>query len=80
MHVRRQARGEGAAVDNRVPPILHALSLLRTKAARKPATVISPAKSCAIAKASGIMVSANIARIPPAATAMVPATTSDEKC
>ena len=42
-------------------------------------TVISPAASCATAKASGIIVSASIARIAPAATAVVAATTSGEK-
>jgi hypothetical protein len=37
-------------------------SLLRPKLVRKPATVMSPAKVCACSKASGIMVSTNMAR------------------
>jgi len=54
-------------------------SLLSTKDVRKPATVIKPAQLCATSNASGIMVSASIARIAPAATAVVAATTSEEK-
>src|SRR5690242_19412820 len=45
-------------------------------ATRKPATVIRPAKSWACSKASGIMGSASIARMAPAATAVVAAITS----
>jgi hypothetical protein len=39
-------------------------------AARKPATVMSPAYSCAVSKASGTMVSDSMARMAPAATAV----------
>lgn len=53
-------------------------SLLSAKAARKPRTAISPAKSCACSKASGIIVSTSIARIAPAAVAVVAATASGE--
>ena len=52
----------------------------RKNAARKPATVISPAKSWAYSNASGIIVSDSIARIAPAATAVVAAITSLLKC
>lgn len=63
----------------RVPFAFHSLSLLKINAARNPATVIRPAKSCASANASGIIVSTSIARIAPAAMAVVPAITSSEK-
>ncbi|MBZ4373845.1 DUSAM domain-containing protein [Corallococcus sp. AS-1-6] len=51
-------------------------SLLSTNAARKPATVMRPVRSWAPSVASGIIVSASMARMAPAATAVVPATTS----
>lgn len=54
-------------------------SFVRTNATRKPTTVMSPAKSCASSNASGIIVSASMARIAPAATAVVAAITSAEK-
>jgi hypothetical protein len=54
-------------------------SLLRANATRKPSTVRRPANSCATSNASGIIVSANIARMAPAAVAVVAATTSGEK-
>ncbi len=54
-------------------------SLLKTKAARNPKTTISPAKSWACSKASGIMVSVIIAKIAPAAIAVVAAMISCEK-
>lgn len=57
----------------------HPASLLSRNAHKKPHTVIKPAKSWASSNASGIIVSANIARIAPAATAVVPAITSGEK-
>jgi hypothetical protein len=53
--------------------------LLRTKAARNPRTVMNPAKSCASANASGIIVSASMARIAPAAMAVVAAMTPSDK-
>lgn len=46
------------------------------KAQRKPAAVISPAYSRAVSYASGIMVSACMARIAPAATAVAAAINS----
>lgn len=52
--------------------------LLSMKAVRKPATVISPARVWATSNASGIMVSTSIARMAPAAMAVVAATTSGE--
>src|SRR4051794_31715804 len=55
-------------------------SLDSTNAVRNPATVISPAKLWADANASGIIVSTNIVRIAPAATAVVAAITFGEKC
>ena len=53
-------------------------SLESTKAAKKPAAVIRPAASWVCSNASGIMVSANIARMAPAATAVVAATHSGD--
>src|SRR3954462_10608211 len=47
---------------------------------RNPITVMSPAKSCSCANASGIMVSTSIDKIAPAATAMVAAITLALKC
>ncbi|MDB5824065.1 MAG: hypothetical protein JWR21_2769 [Herminiimonas sp.] len=58
---------------------LYPPSLLSMNATRNPATVINPAKSCASSNASGIIVSTSIARIAPAATAVVAATISGEK-
>ena len=55
------------------PPVL-----LSENAARNPTTVIRPAKSWASSKASGIIVSASMARIAPAATAVVAATRSGD--
>src|ERR1051326_6015388 len=55
------------------------LSFVNTKAAKNPSTVINPAKSWAASNASGIIVSASMARIAPAATAVVAAITSTEK-
>lgn len=49
-----------------------------TKAAKNPVTVINPAYSCTVSNASGSMVSEIIARIAPAATACVAATTAGE--
>ena len=46
---------------------------VRIKAVRKPITVISPTKLCPSSKASGIIVLLNMARMAPAATAIVPA-------
>jgi hypothetical protein len=54
-------------------------SLLNTNAARKPRTVISPVISWPCSTASGIMVSASMAKIAPAATATVAAMTKGEK-
>ncbi|CAA9891681.1 hypothetical protein METHB2_480015 [Candidatus Methylobacter favarea] len=59
------------AVDN------YRANLLKAKAARKPKTVIRPAKSWTVSKASGFIVSVNIARIAPAATAGVAAAYGD---
>src|SRR5690242_20500692 len=53
-------------------------SLVRINAVKKPATVIRPVKLWACSNASGIIVSANMARIAPAATAVVAAMTSAE--
>ncbi len=53
--------------------------LVSAKAARNPRTVINPAKSRASSNASGIIVSVSIAKIAPAATAVVPAIISGEK-
>ena len=50
--------------------------LLSAKALRKPATAISPAKSCVPSNASGAMVSMIIARMAPAASACTKATVS----
>src|SRR5436190_5248348 len=52
---------------------------VRTNAARNPITVITPDQLCASSKASGIMVSASMLRMAPAATAVVAATTSGER-
>jgi hypothetical protein len=71
---RRALAAELHALARRAQPP----SLVRTKAQRKPTTVTSPERSCAVSNASGIMVSASMARIAPAATAVVPAITSGE--
>ncbi|GAX42772.1 hypothetical protein NIES4075_37760 [Tolypothrix sp. NIES-4075] len=54
-------------------------SLLRTNAAKKPTTVINPAKLCAFSNASGIIVSTIIAKMAPAAIAVVAAMISADK-
>ncbi len=54
-------------------------SLLRINAAKKPTTVINPAKLCAFSNASGIIVSTIIAKIAPAAMAVVAAMISADK-
>ncbi|MDQ1041631.1 hypothetical protein QFZ75_008133 [Streptomyces sp. V3I8] len=51
----------------------------RAKETRKPLTVISPMARWASSNASGIIVSATIARIAPAATAVTAAITAGEK-
>ena len=56
----------------------HPAHLLSAKATRNPRTVIKPAKLWATSNASGIIVSTSMARIAPAATAVVAATTAAE--
>lgn len=58
--------------------ICGSFDLLSAKAAMKPKTVMKPAKSCAASNASGIIVSASIARIAPAAIAVAAAAMEGE--
>ena len=77
--IRNQVRRSLTVAIEAFPPLAHCrYSVPMIDAATKPSTVIRPVHSSVRAKASGIIVSATIARIAPAATAVITATVAAE--